>query len=377
MTYPQPFQEQGSQSCSNQLHRRPFYSVARSAYLHVGPPDPEAKNGESEEAVRQWCAFELMRAYGFSVNDLNFESQVRVGSKSYRIDILVLRNGTPWIVVECKAPDAKNNKAIEQAISYADSPRIQAEYVLYTNGSDWLVRRRLKGQWISVLDLPSTRFDMSGGIDITHFYSCFSDVAPLLFKLDEALEGKDAECFLNALQKFCHGWNLLTDGVDGSLLDCADNLLRVITLPEAHPNYRREKYNHARASFCGFHTLHKVGFEVHPIAGEVPVYTGFQELQHSALSAMEGVSKDAGPNVLMLRFIVALLDYGVVAERRKKYFSTIPTMIHHSLREFLQYQFKVKFDAILPDPVDQISSSDFKLYCHSAWEDARKGVEQP
>lgn len=347
MTVPQPFQSQGSQTFSNQSDRRPFYSVARSAYIYVGPPVSGAKNGEPEEAVRQWCVFELIRAYGYSVNDLFLESQVQVGSKTYRIDILVLRNGTPWIVVECKAPDAKNDKAIEQAISYADSPRIQAEYVLYTNGSDWQVRRRLKGQWEPVLDLPGVRFESSGSIDITRFFACFSDVAPLLYKLDETVQGKEVECFLHALQRFFNGWNLLQDGVDKNLVSCADNLLRVMSQPEVHYDYRCEKYNHARSDFCNFQARHTIAWEVHPIAGKVPIHTGFNELSSAVLSAVEGTSKSAGANILVLRLIAALLDYGIKAESSKTPFPVITANIHHSLREFLQYQFKTKFDATL------------------------------
>lgn len=373
---PVSIQTLAGQVVSNKLQRCPFYLVPQSAYIFVAPPEPDAKSEKPEEAVRQWCAFELMRAYGFSVNDLNFETQVQIGSKSYRIDILVLRNGTPWIVVECKAPNATSNNAIEQAISYADSSRIQAEYVLFTNGSDWQVRRRLKGQWEPVLDLPSKRFEKDGGIDVTHFFACFDDVAPLLYKLDETVEGKEAECFLHVLQKFFYGWNLLTDGVDQDLKCCADDLLRVMSLPKAHYDYRSGKYNNARSEFCGFQARHKIAWEVHPIAGEVPVHTGFLELQSAVLRAIEGTSKSAGPNVLVLRLIAALLEYGIKAERGKTPFLLITANIHHSLREFLQYQFKTKFDAILPDPVDQIISSDFKLYCRSAWEDALKFAER-
>jgi hypothetical protein len=370
-----PTQALAGQSFSNRLHRRPFYAIPRSAYLHVGPPVPDARNDEPEEAVRQWCAFELMRAYGFSVNDLNFEAQVQVGSKTYRIDILVLRDGMPWIVVECKAPNYGSGKAIEQAVSYADSPRIAAEYVLYTDGSDWQVRRRLKGRWERVLDLPSARFELTGSIDITHFFACFADVAPLLYKLDETIAGKEAKCFLDAMQRFFCGWNLLTDGVDKQLVYCTDNLLRVIEQPEAHHDYRCQKYNHARAAFCRFQEMNNLGWEVHPIAGDVGVLTGFVELQSAVLQAIETTSKSAGPDVLLLRVIAGLLDYGANAERSKNPFSTVPANIHHALREFLQYQFKTKFDAVLPDPVDQLITSDFKSYCGRAWEELLRAVE--
>ena len=369
-----PVQALAGRSFSNRLHRRPFHGIPRSAYLYVGPPAPDADDGEPEEAVRQWCAFELMRAYGFSINDLNFEAQVQVGSKTYRIDILVHRNGVPWIVVECKAPNGKGDKAIEQAISYADSPRVEAEYVLYTNGIDWQVCRRLTGRWNPVLDLPCVRFEAAGGIDITHFFACFADVAPLLYKLDETIEGKEAKCFLDALQRFFHGWNLLTDGVDQQLASCADNLLRAIGLPDAPHQYRSEKYNHARDGFNRFRSLTGSGLEVSPIGGEVPVATGFLELAIAVSQAVEATSKNAGPNVLLLRVIAGLLDYGIKAERTKRQFPTLSASIHHSLREFLQHQFKTKFDALLPDPVDQLASSDFRLYCHDAWEQALKGV---
>ncbi len=371
-----PDQALAGQSFSNRLHRRPFYAISRSAYLHIGPHEPDAKKEEPEEAVRQWCAFELIRAYGFSINDLDFEAQVRVGSKTYRIDILVLRGGVPWIVVECKAPNSGGDKAVEQAISYADSPRIGAEYVLYTDGSDWQVCRRLKGRWEPVLDLPSARFEVAGSIDITHLFAAFADVAPLLYKLDETIEGEEAKCFLHAMQRFFHGWNLLTDGVDKQLVYCTDNLLRVVGLPDAHHDYRAEKYNHARAEFCRFQAKHGLGLEVHPIAGDVGVLTGFVELQSAVLQAIETTSKSAGPNVLLLRVIAGLLDYGVKAERNKSPFPTLPANIHHALREFLQYQFKTKFDAVLPDPVDQLITSDFKSYCGRAWEESLKAVEQ-
>ena len=89
-----------------------------------------------EEPVRQWCAFELIRAYGLTVTELTFEKKVRVGSKIYRIGILVQRNGLPWIVVECKEPGCtKHDDGLAQAISYAGAATISAEYAVYTNGT--------------------------------------------------------------------------------------------------------------------------------------------------------------------------------------------------------------------------------------------------
>jgi hypothetical protein len=59
-----------------------------------------------------------MRVYGRSINNLEFERSVRMGSRSHWIDILISRDGQPAAVVECKrVSETKLEKAMEQAIS--------------------------------------------------------------------------------------------------------------------------------------------------------------------------------------------------------------------------------------------------------------------
>jgi predicted type IV restriction endonuclease len=134
--------------------RLPYFEISPDAYLYPEKVK-ESVRKQPEEPVRQWCAYELVRAYGISVANIEFERPVRMGSRPHWIDILVLRDGKPSVVVECKKPsDRKAEKAMEQAVSYADAPDIRAEFAVVTNGTDWQVKRRIQGIWCPVPDLP-------------------------------------------------------------------------------------------------------------------------------------------------------------------------------------------------------------------------------
>src|SRR4051812_47950373 len=111
------------------MARRPYYEIDKAAYLFGYGLPTDANGDKPEETVRQWCAHELLRAYGISVCNIEFERAVRVGSKRYGIDILVSSRGAPSVVVECKPRDhTKHADGMAQAISYADSQTIRAEF---------------------------------------------------------------------------------------------------------------------------------------------------------------------------------------------------------------------------------------------------------
>lgn len=135
--------------------RREFYQVPPEAYLFRSVPKSEDKRNAPEESIRQWCCFELIRCYGIRVPEIEIERKIKSGSGHRRIDILVKKNDRPWLVVECKKPKHKaTNDALDQAISYANSEGIKAEFVLFSDGTEWQVRRCIHGKWVSVVDLP-------------------------------------------------------------------------------------------------------------------------------------------------------------------------------------------------------------------------------
>jgi hypothetical protein len=69
------------------MPRQPFYEASEAAYLF--PAQLQAAS------ARQWCAYELIRAYGIIIVEREFEHRVRVGSKFYQFDVLVSRRGVP------------------------------------------------------------------------------------------------------------------------------------------------------------------------------------------------------------------------------------------------------------------------------------------
>jgi hypothetical protein len=177
-----------------------------------------------------------MRAYGYPITSLKFEQQVKVGSKIYRCDIVVLREGRPWIVVECKEPSfSQHESAFEQGQSYADIANNQAGYVLYANGVEWMVRRKINDVWMPVDDLPSW-----SQIEISHNFvdvlESVYDIKPVLFMLDEPLIDLDAKCFLDELGRFFNSSNLLLKSVDDSAIHASDHVLRVIIEKNHHAN---------------------------------------------------------------------------------------------------------------------------------------------
>ena len=93
-----------------------YYDVKASAYI-FGMSDEKP-----EEKVRQWVLFELLTTYGISINDIEVERPVRVGTRNHRADVVILIEGAPLVVIECKRrEDDDIAQGISQAVSYASS----------------------------------------------------------------------------------------------------------------------------------------------------------------------------------------------------------------------------------------------------------------
>jgi Type I restriction enzyme R protein N terminus (HSDR_N) len=129
---------------------QPFYTVPSNSYLF-------GKSSERpEEIVRQWALFELMTTYGYSIDNIRVEYPAQVGSKKFPADIVILRDERPYIVIECKRQEIKYSGAWSQVISYADN--LSAPFAIWTNGRKWMVKRKVKGNWCPVEDIPYRQF---------------------------------------------------------------------------------------------------------------------------------------------------------------------------------------------------------------------------
>jgi hypothetical protein len=353
------------------MTRQPFYEVSEPAYLFPAQSRPADARKQLEEPVRQWCAYELIRAYGINIGELEFERPVRVGSKSYRIDILISRRKVPWVVVECKEPKhTKIEEGVSQGISYADAQEIQAEYVVYTNCQAWQVRRRIGKEWVTVPDLPQ---QVAGETvePLTEVLRGIRRAAPLLHKLDDAIEGEDARLFLTAMQEFFVGSNIFTDGVDQDLLIATDNLLRVLAMADAHPDYRFGKLEAAKSHFESYRKRAGFPFEICSATGRETIRQEIRYLYASVLGMIERARGLVGSDVLVLRVGVALLAYGQHQGDPKRPYPLLASNLHQAIRAYLSYALAIHLNTSLPDPLDKILVGDLKEYCRSAWEELR------
>lgn len=173
---------------------RKFYQVNPKAFLfgqHEGP----------EEQVRQWVLFELLSTYGVNINDISIEVPVKVGTRTHYADVVIHQAHSPSIVIECKSERENAVKALEQAISYASSNNIQAEYAVCTNGRYWFVKRRFKDEWVAVPDIPKRR-TQEGLWEMSDFLPAIHYLKPLLHWLHSSIPQKHATTFFASLQMF-------------------------------------------------------------------------------------------------------------------------------------------------------------------------------
>tara|TARA_R110001583_G_C5557981_1_gene400938 strand:- start:63 stop:410 length:348 start_codon:yes stop_codon:yes gene_type:complete len=110
------------------MYHKNFYRLPESCYLFGRKTGPE-------ELVHQWTLFELIRYYGYSIEQFKVEKSVQYGTRRGFIDILIYHDDKPFIVIECKRQTGynKNKDHMKQAISYENTDTIRAEFYVFTD----------------------------------------------------------------------------------------------------------------------------------------------------------------------------------------------------------------------------------------------------
>lgn len=98
--------------------------VLRKKYLQLTP----------EEWVRQHFVHFLINHMSYPRSLIKIEGGLRFNTLAKRSDIVIYnREGAPWMLVECKAPDYKlRQQTIEQAATYNHT--LLARFIVITNG---------------------------------------------------------------------------------------------------------------------------------------------------------------------------------------------------------------------------------------------------
>ncbi|SFP58837.1 type I restriction enzyme HsdR N-terminal domain-containing protein [Parafilimonas terrae] len=88
-----------------------------------------------EEWVRQNFLQYLIQVKNYPASLISVEKIIRVGDLSKRYDIVVYKEHTPWLIVECKESNTPVDiKVIEQVIRY--NMALAISYFVITNGNE-------------------------------------------------------------------------------------------------------------------------------------------------------------------------------------------------------------------------------------------------
>ncbi|MGX7590087.1 type I restriction enzyme HsdR N-terminal domain-containing protein [Candidatus Karelsulcia muelleri] len=86
-----------------------------------------------EEVVRQQVISYLIKNRGYNVNEIYVEFKYYIQNMTNKIDILVVKNNRPFIIVECKSNDGNlSSKYFDQIMKYYLI--IKSKYLVITNG---------------------------------------------------------------------------------------------------------------------------------------------------------------------------------------------------------------------------------------------------
>lgn len=229
-----------------------YYDVLEDRYLF-------GKKSLPEEKVRQWVIYELLSTFGANINNLKIEAPVRVGTKTHYADIIIYKNHTPLIVIECKRKeDNKCETAFDQAISYASAKEISAPYAVATNGIYWKCANYRNAHWYDILEIPSLNKEEIDYIKIENLMSHFHDLKYITKYFFETISAENVKDFFQHLQEF-HVGNPFPQNIDHNLYHGADYLMRVVTHgPLVETEYDEKNLRAAYKNFVNHALSHNI-----------------------------------------------------------------------------------------------------------------------
>lgn len=91
---------------------------------------------QPEEMVRQLVLEYLLQERGYNSNRISMERGLKVNTLDRRFDLLVYdKEVKPYLLIECKAPQAKISQAVFEQVSWYNSS-LQVPYLMVTNGRE-------------------------------------------------------------------------------------------------------------------------------------------------------------------------------------------------------------------------------------------------
>lgn len=207
---------------------------------------------------------------------------------------------------------------------------------------------------------------------ITELLQTIDVLAPVLYGLDEQLQGLDARAFMHGLQQFFHGWNHVTEEIDNRIRFAIDNLLRVI-LARGDLHYSHGKLT-TSAHYLQAYFKNKEPHELEDDLGFSEIRMGMHELYCDLAGFLDRRKDLRAADLLALRVMQPLVSYCQSAWMEPSY-PLIDSNIHRSLRELLEYLLPRQLSYAMPDRLDRIRNIDLQSSCSGQWENLRNFEE--
>jgi len=99
-----------------------------------------------EEWVRQNNLHQLVNELNYPPSLISVEKEIKVNGQSKRYDILVYKEGAPWMIVECKREEIKlSQNILQQTLAYASA--LKLKYLALSNGRESISFNIYEDKW--------------------------------------------------------------------------------------------------------------------------------------------------------------------------------------------------------------------------------------
>lgn len=345
------------------MGHKAFYSVSENCYLF-------GRNTGPEELVRQWTLFELIRFYGYSIEQIEVEKTVQYGTRRGYIDIVINHDDKPFIVIECKRQTGYDKKKdhINQAISYANADSIQAEFCVFTDGEIWQVKRKTATGWVNYPNIPKLNSNNETKFELSVLLHNIDEIKPVLHWLYEPISGANSVHFIQAIQPIFCAHSIITTGTSETLLNIVDNVCRSLTIKSEMNGYHFEKLITAFKQMQSYlkelglknydgesfeYNLHELLMTPDRQLNEVcEQFTDFDsEMDHAAIHLLSALYSEA-------RSIVGVKNIKEVV---------LSSALTDSLYNYIDLGLQRNLQTSLPKKSDSMSVNDIRDSCTQSW----------
>lgn len=354
---------------------KPFYEINPEAFIFRAKLKESENEKEwvapPEEKVRQWVLYELIRTYGYFINDIKIEQPVTVGTRRHYADIVIFKDDRPFIVIECKRRKFnKIDQGVDQAISYAASKQMMAEYAVFSNGRQWIVNRSVNNEWTTIPDIPKI---LNGQYQnkLEPFIIELQDLLPSLYWIDKPVPANEAKDFFSCLDEIFYGHSLFNSDLSKSLKFTTDLVLRILSDFKAHEDYVHGKIRGALSQINQFRE--SIGEKDIHIFDESK--STIRELVIDCLFNFRNMASNTrgigNADIKLIRFNLALLEYYLAHFQQKKYVDLPPAL----LAEFgtlIKYLINKNLGFDLQDPLLAENNTELRTIYEQAWRKFKK-----